>query len=149
MPDRRQKALGCCGEKATEGGKATELPDSHFHRKMRKEGPIPIPPPPDTKPHRNPCEMGALIIPIVWRRKWAQTGWATGFSKAVVDPVFEPSAMPWPKSPTMPANHGGPFPALILSVSLHQLALPISLLPWLLGASFPLLFPSSSQGGFP
>ena len=48
MPDRRQKALGCCGEKATEGGKATELPDSHFHRKMRKEGPIPIPPPPDT-----------------------------------------------------------------------------------------------------
>ena len=36
-PERRQKALGHCGEKATEGGKATELPDFHFHRKMRKK----------------------------------------------------------------------------------------------------------------
>lgn len=35
-PDGRQKALGHCGEKATEGGKATELPDFHFHGKMRK-----------------------------------------------------------------------------------------------------------------
>ena len=72
--------------------------------------------PPDTNPHRNSCEMDALIIPIVWRRKWAQTDWTTGFSKAVADPVFESSAMPWPKSPSMLANHGGPFPALILSL---------------------------------
>ena len=33
-PDRRQKTLGPCAEEATEGGKATELPDSRSHRKM-------------------------------------------------------------------------------------------------------------------
>ena len=33
-PEGRQKALGHCGEEDTEGGKATELPDSHSHRKM-------------------------------------------------------------------------------------------------------------------
>ena len=33
-PDGRQKALGHCGEEDTEGDKATELPDSHSHRKM-------------------------------------------------------------------------------------------------------------------
>ena len=46
MPVGMQKALGHCGDKATEGGKATELPDSHLHRKMRINGPTPVPPTP-------------------------------------------------------------------------------------------------------
>lgn len=54
---------------------------------------------PDTSPHRNPHEMGALIVPIVWRRKWAQTGWATGFSKAAADPVLNPRQCPGQSHP--------------------------------------------------
>lgn len=52
-------------------------------------------------PHSNLCEMGAVIIPIAQRRKQRlrQTGWVTGPSKAVVDPMFEPFARPRPKSP--------------------------------------------------
>lgn len=63
----------------------------------------------------------------------------------MADPIFEPSAMPWPKSP----NHGGPFPVLFPSVSLHQLALPISLLPWLLGTSFSRSFLPLHRVGTP
>ena len=48
---------------------------------------------PDTSPHRNPHAMGALV-PVVWRRKWAQTGWGTGFRKAAADPVLNPRQGP-------------------------------------------------------
>lgn len=99
-------------------------------------------------PTANPYEMGAIIIPIAQRRKLGlrHTGWVTGFSKAVADSILEPSAMPWPKSPMNPANPGSPFPVFIPSVSLQQLALPVSLLPWLLGTSFPNSFPPSHRG---
>ena len=52
-----QKAPGHCCEKATEGGQAPELPDSHSGRKRRIKGPIPAPATPTPTPfkqHRLP-----------------------------------------------------------------------------------------------
>ena len=51
-----QKAPGHCCEKATEGGQAPELPDSHSGRKRRIKGPIPAPATPTPHPHPHPLQ---------------------------------------------------------------------------------------------